>query len=148
MVLYTATDNPLAERRPDIGINIIFIFFSIWLYKSRNGGYLHFYEAFSIGFLANIIGAFITGLSIYSFVKFIDPSPFENWITQGKAYIVSQKEALSVFLNEESFKLQLEAFDNAQPYQIILDDLMFKQLAIIAVTLISMALIKRRPEAS
>ncbi|MFT4735699.1 MAG: hypothetical protein ACI9K1_002663, partial [Arcticibacterium sp.] len=94
----------------------------------------------SIGFLTNLIGTLFSGISIYLFVKLIDPSPFETWISAGKAFIIERKEELSKFLNEESFKLQLEAFDNAMPYQIILDDLLFKQFAIVAIMLISMAL--------
>jgi len=133
-MLYTGDNNPLSQRRPDIGINVLMIFLSIWLYRSRNGGFIHFYEAFSIGFLTNIIG------TLYLFVKLIDPSPFETWISTGKAFIIERKEELSKFLNEESFNLQLEAFDTAMPYQIILDDLLFKQFAIVAIMLISMAL--------
>ena len=139
-MLYTGDNNPLSQRRPDIGINVLMIFLSIWLYRSRNGGFIHFYEAFSIGFLTNIIGTLFSGISIYLFVKLIDPSPFETWISTGKAFIIERKEELSKFLNEESFNLQLEAFDTAMPYQIILDDLLFKQFAIVAIMLISMAL--------
>ncbi len=143
LVLYSASDNPLKERRPDVGINILFIFLAIWIYKRRNGTYLHFYEGFSIGFLTNIIAALVCGLSIYAFVKWIDPAPFTAWITQGKQFIIDQKDSLDAFLNEESYNLQLKAFDNAKPYQIIFDDLMFKQFAIIAIMLISMALRKQ-----
>ena len=139
-MLYSGDENPLSQRRPDIGINILLIFLAIWLYKSRNGGFLHFYEGFSIGFLTNIIGTLFSGISIYLFVKIIDPAPFDTWISSGKAFIIDRKEELSKFLNEESFKLQLDAFDKAMPYQIILDDLLFKQFAIVAIMLISMAL--------
>jgi hypothetical protein len=143
LMLYAGNENPLELRRPDLGINILLIFLAIWFYKSRNGGFIHFYEGFSIGFLTNIIGALTSGVAIYLFVKFIDPTPFQNWIRNGKQFLIDQKEALSTILNEESFKLQLEAFDKAQPYQIILDDLMFKQFAIVAIMLISMALRKQ-----
>ncbi|MFT5886632.1 MAG: hypothetical protein ACI9IP_003100, partial [Arcticibacterium sp.] len=30
-MLYTGDDNPLSQRRPDIGINVLMIFLSIWL---------------------------------------------------------------------------------------------------------------------
>jgi len=143
LMLYAGNENPLELRRPDLGINILLIFLAIWFYKIRNGGYIHFYEGFSVGFLTNLIGSFISGLAIYLFVKFIDPLPFQNWISHGKEFLIDQKEALSSFLNEESFKLQLEALDKAQPYQIILDDLMFKQFAIVAIMLISMAMRKQ-----
>lgn len=140
LMLYSGNDNPLQSRRPDIVINILLIFLAIWFFRSRNNGTLHFYEGFSIGFLTNIIASLFTGSAIYFFVKFVDPSPFQNWISAGKQFLIDQKTSLDKFLNEESFKLQLESFDNAMPYQIILDDLMFKQFAIVAIMLISMAL--------
>ena len=143
LMLYAGNENPLELRRPDLGINVLLIFLAIWFYKNRNGGYIHFYEGFSIGFLTNVIGALVSGTAIYLFVKFIDPVPFTNWISHGKEFLIDQKEALSSILNEESFKLQLEAFDDAKPYQIILDDLMFKQFAIVAIMLISMAMRKQ-----
>lgn len=143
-MLYAGEVNPLQNRRPDIVINILLIFLAIWFYKSRNGGYIHFYEGFTIGFLTNIIAALFTGLAIYCFIKWIDPTPFESWISEGKDFLISRKEELSKFLNEESYKLQLESFDKAKPYQVILDDLMFKQFAIVAIMLISMALRKQR----
>ncbi|UBM59820.1 DUF4199 domain-containing protein [Marinilongibacter aquaticus] len=146
IMLYMGNDNPLQQRRPDVGINILFIFLAVFLYKRRQGGYLHFYEGFSIGFLTNLIAALTTGTLIYGFVKWIDPAPFQNWIRDGKQFLIDQKEALSNVLNEESFKLQMQAFDNAKPYQIILDDLMFKQFAIIAIMLIAMALRRQSPQ--
>ncbi|WP_341227493.1 DUF4199 domain-containing protein [uncultured Arcticibacterium sp.] len=144
LMLYAGEVNPLQNRRPDIVINVLIIFLAIWFYKSRNGGFIHFYEGFTIGFLTNLIAALVTGLAIYCFIKWIDPTPFESWISGGKEFLIGRKEELSKFLNEESYKLQLEAFDKAKPYQVILDDLMFKQFSIVAIMLISMALRKQR----
>src|SRR5690606_31263490 len=86
LMLYAGNENPLRERRPDIGINILFIFLAIWIYKRRQKGILHFYEGFSVGFLTNIIASFVTGVSIYIFIKWVDPRPFQNWISIGKQF--------------------------------------------------------------
>lgn len=143
LILYTGTDDPLSGRRPDVGINILIIFLAIWLFKQRNGGYLHFYEGFSIGFITNLVAALLNGLLIYSFIKWIDPSPMDNMISNGIKFLHDQKEAVDKFLSEENFKLQIKSLQEAKPYQIILDELMFKQFAIIGITLISMALRKQ-----
>ncbi|MGR3809898.1 DUF4199 domain-containing protein [Jiulongibacter sp. NS-SX5] len=141
--IYAVDDNPLIKKRPDIGINILFIFLATWIYKKRRKGYLHFYEGFSIGFLTNLIAALFSGLAIYLFLKFYDIQPYLNWNAYSKQFLLEQKEALDTVLNEESFNLQLKSFDEIKPYRVILDDLMFKQFAIVAIMLISMALRKQ-----
>lgn len=140
IALYLSDPNPLNIRRPDIGFNIIFVFVGIWYFKRRSGGILHFYEGFSIGFLINIVAALISGIAIYLFITLYDASPFDMWIKEGVRFLENQKESLDTILNEESFNLQVQALKDAKPYQIILDELMFKQLGIIAISLISMAL--------
>lgn len=143
LAMYFSFDNPLSLRRPDLGINVIFIFFAIWYYKKQMGGFLHFYEGFSIGFLTNIIGAFISGILIYLFIEFIDLKPFTTWILEGKLLLIKQKDTFGKILNDESFRRQLLSFDNAKPYQLFLDELMFKQLAIIFISLMSMVMRKQ-----
>lgn len=138
--LYLSDPNPLNIRRPDIGFNIIFIFVGIWYFKRRNGGILHFYEGFSIGFVINIVAALISGVAIYLFLTFYDMTPFQTWLDEGVRFLESRKDSLDEVLNEESFNLQVQALREAKPYQVIFDELMFKQLGIIAISLISMAL--------
>ena len=143
LMMYAIDDNPLIKKRPDIGINILFIFLAIWIFKRRRNGYLHFYEGFSIGFLTNLTAALVSGISIYLFLKFYDIQPYLNWNLYSKQFLMEQKEALDSVINEETFKLQLKSFDEVKPYRVILDDLMFKQFAIVAIMLISMALRKQ-----
>lgn len=78
LVMYFLNPNPLALRRPDLGINIIFIGVAIWYYKRENGGYLHFYEGFSLGFLTNIIAALLTGVLIFYFCNMWMCVPSKN----------------------------------------------------------------------
>ncbi|WP_304234659.1 DUF4199 domain-containing protein [Jiulongibacter sediminis] len=143
LMMYAVDDNPLIKKRPDIGINILFIFLAIWIFKRRRNGYLHFYEGFSIGFLTNLIAALFSGIAVYLFLKFYDIQPYLNWNSYSKQFLIEQKEALDSVINEETFKLQLKSFDEIKPYRVILDDLMFKQFAIVAIMLISMALRKQ-----
>lgn len=145
--LYNISENPLGVRRPDIGFNIIFIFIAIAFYRRNNGGYLHFYEGVSVGFLVNLFGSIVTGVGIYLFVILFDNQPFASWTDAGIKLLYDQKETFDVLLNADNFERQVDSLRNAKPYQLILDEIMFKQFSIVPITLISMALRKRRPGA-
>jgi Protein of unknown function (DUF4199) len=142
LAFYALTSNPLMIKRPDIGINIILIWAGIWYFKRYNGGVLHFYQGFSIGFLINIIGALVSGVLIYLFIEFVDIAPYNAWIAESKALLLRDKEAFTKIMNPENFKRQLVSLENSKTYQVILDDLMFKQLAIIPLGLLTMAMRK------
>ncbi len=142
IVLYNLRVNPLNSRRADIGINIILIWAAIWYFKRFRGGLIHFYEAFSIGFLTNFFAAIISGSLIYLFIEFYDYEPFVIWVLEGKALMLKEKETFSKILNDRTFRQQLLSFDKLKPIQIITDELMFKQLAIIPISLLSMAMRK------
>ena len=143
--LYNLSPNPLGVRRPDIGFNIMFVFIAIAFYRRNNSGYLHFYEGVSVGFLANLLGSVLTGLGIYLFVKFYDGTPFTAWTEAGVKLLYDQKETFDILLSPENFDGQVKSLQNAKPYQLILDEIMFKQFSIIPIALISMALRKIRP---
>lgn len=140
--LYATKTNPLALRRPDIGINIIMIWAAIWYFKRFNGGYLHFYEAFSIGFLTNIIAALVSGVLVYLFIEYVDAKPFVEWMMHGKALLLKDKELFEKMLNEKSYQQSLLSFDTQKHSVIITDDLIFKQIAIVAISLLGMAMRK------
>ncbi|OYU66792.1 MAG: hypothetical protein CFE22_07460 [Cytophagaceae bacterium BCCC1] len=142
LAMYSTKPNPLALRRPDIGINVIMIWASIWYFKRNNGGYLHFYEAFSIGFLTNIIGALISGILVYLFIEFIDDKPFIDWMIHGKSLLLKDKEMFEKILNEKSYRQSLISFDTQKHSVIITDDLLFKQIAIVAISLFGMSMRK------
>jgi hypothetical protein len=145
IALYLSNPNPLSIRRPDLGINIIFIFTSIFAFKKRNGGILHFYEGFSVGFLTNIIAALFTGVSLYLFISYFDAAPFTAWIESGIEFLKLEKDNnLSEVLTEETFKTQISSLQNAKPYQLIFDELMFKQIGIIAISLCTLAMRKHK----
>lgn len=145
LAMYFSIENPLNSRRPDIGISIIFIAAAIWYYRRSRGGFLHFYEGFSIGFLTNIISALLTGILLYLFVTIIDGAPFDQWLEGSKQMLINDRERSKELMNEETYQNLLKSFEVRNPSVIIFDELMFKQLAIIAVSLLSMALRKLKP---
>ena len=76
------------------------------------------------------------------FIEFIDATPFTEWMVNGKALLIKDKEMFQKMLNEKSYRQSLLSFDNQKHSVIIYDDLMFKQVAIIAISLFSMAMRK------
>ena len=145
LVMYFLNPNPLALRRPDLGINIIFIGVAIWYYKRENGGYLHFYEGFSLGFLTNIIAALLTGVLIFLFLQYVDVRPFEEWTAWSKNLLLTDRERSKELMNEQTFQQLLKSFEEKSPAVIIGDELIFKQIAIVACTLFSMGMRKIKP---
>lgn len=143
--LYNISPNPLGVRRPDIGFNIMMIFISLAFFRRNNGGYLHFYEGVSVGFLVNMFGAILTGIGIYLFVVFYDETPLTAWTEGGVKEMYANKETFDTLLDQGNFDRTIASLKNAKPYQLILDEIMFKQFSIIPITLISMALRKQRP---
>lgn len=143
--LYNLSPNPLGVRRPDIGFNIMLIYIAIAFYRRNNEGYLHFYEGVSVGFLINLAGSILTGIGIYLFVIYFDNVPFTTWTTEGIKEMYTNKETFDTILDQGNFDRTIDSLKNAKPYQLIIDEIMFKQFCIIPITLISMALRKQRP---
>jgi Protein of unknown function (DUF4199) len=142
LAFYKLKPNPLSYYKLDLGIVVILVWAAIWYFKRFNGGILHFYQAFSIGFLTNIVAALLSGILIYLFIVYVDIQPFTNWIADSKAILLKDKEPFEKIMNEANFKRQLVSLDNSKPYVIILDVLMFKQFAIIPIGLLSMVMRK------
>lgn len=144
--LYFITKNPLSERRPDIVFNILFLFTAIYLVKKERGGYLHFYEGVSVGFMVNLFASLVTGLFLFFFLEFVDGVPFRTKVAHEIAFLIKDRVRTKEFLTDESFQVLLNSIKNAKPYQLILDELMYKQVCIVPITLLSLVLRKQRPQ--
>jgi hypothetical protein len=142
LALRAVHPNPLLVRRPDIGINVILIWAAIWYYKRFQGGFLHFYEGFSIGFVTNVVAALFTGILLFIFCTFVDQTVFQTWISSSKDILLKDKDTFVKIMNEDNFNRQLSSLSNSKPYILILDDFMFKQLAIVPISLLTMIMRK------
>lgn len=138
LIMYFSLDDPLANRRPDLGLNIIMIGAAIWYFRRKNNGYIHFYQGFSVGFLTNLIAALLSGILIFLFLQFVDYKPFETWLANSKQMLIEDRPRSQELMDEKTYQALLKSFDNKSAALIILDELVFKQLAVIAVTLFSM----------
>ncbi|MGL4631662.1 MAG: DUF4199 domain-containing protein [Leadbetterella sp.] len=128
--------------RADLGLQGILIWASIWYFKRNNGGELHFYHGFSIGFITNIVGALVCGFLLFVLFEFVNPEGFLNYIKYNLSVLEAGKADLEKFWNAQNFKNALEANRNTRPHVFILDQLGFKQLLIPVITLVTLALRK------
>jgi hypothetical protein len=135
-------------KAPAFGINIIFIIVAVWTYRATNGGVLSFTEGFSIGFMTNLFAALITAICFFIFVQFIDSQWGNNqsimlWVKENIAGIEKIREAhITNFGKEEYDNLLIQAKEIPSAGYVFLDELVKKQLCIVAITII--ALIFRR----
>jgi hypothetical protein len=72
LVLYFLKIQPLSKniRVPDFGLYIIMMATATWYYRQRVGkGLLHLWEALTICYVVNSMGALLTGWLIYGFQR-------------------------------------------------------------------------------
>jgi hypothetical protein len=133
-------------KAPAYGINIIFIFISIWYYRIKNDGLLSFGEGVVLGFFTNLIAAFLTGLVLYLFVQLIDAQPLTLWVNENLKSVEMMKEIHIKQFSQESFdKLLTQSKLPISPSTVFFDEITKKQLCIVAVTLISVILRRHLP---
>ena len=106
---------------------------------------MHFYEGFSVGFLTNLIAALLSGILIFVFLQFIDIHPFTTWMEESKQMLLNDRERSKDIMSEEMFQTLIKSFDGKSPSMIIFDELIYKQIAIVAITVFSMAMRKIKP---
>lgn len=128
---------------PAFGINIIFIIVATWVYRANNAGTLSFTEGFSIGFLTNLFGALITAIIFYLFIQLID-IPYGNnqsimlWVQENiKGIELIKERHIKDFGVDAYNSLLKQAQEIPSAGYVFIDELLKKQICIIAITIIS-----------
>lgn len=141
--LYFLNITPLGNHKVlDFGIHIIAMAAAVWYYRRRVGnGLLHLWEALSICYVVNTVGAIITGWLIYFFIEYIDPSVFTQYLDDMRRLIVSTKGQLVKELGKAKYESLLRGVDQIRPADLITDELSKKTvLAVLPVLIISLLL--------
>lgn len=139
--LYAMGIVPLGNNKVlDMGIHVIMIAGACWYFRKRIGnGYLHLWEALTIGYVVNTIAAFINGWLIYLFITYIDPSVFSNYLAEMGSLLEQGREDLVKNIgNAEYLKMftSIQAMDSSE---IITDEISKKTvMAIIPILIISL----------
>ncbi|MEO6284707.1 MAG: DUF4199 domain-containing protein [Dyadobacter sp.] len=139
--LYLMDIVPLGNNKIlDFGIHIILIAGACWYYRKKVGnGFLHLWEALTIGYVVNTIGALIAGWLIYFFVTYIDPSVFTNYLDEMKTLMLAGKTELVKNIGEPEFVKMYNGVGSMERSEIIMDEVSKKTvMAIIPILVISL----------
>lgn len=132
---------PLGNHKVlDIGIHVILICGACWYYRKRIGnGFLHLWEALTIGYVVNFVGAFINGWLIYLFITYVDPSVFTSYVTEMLQLLNDGKAALIKDIKEPEFLKMYKEIQEMQPSVVIKDEVVKKLvMGIIPILIISL----------
>jgi hypothetical protein len=134
---------PLGNHKVfDIGIHMILIAGACWFYRKNVGnGFLHLWEALTIGYVVNCVGALINGWLIYLFITFIDPEIFTKYTAEMISLLNGGKAQLVKDLTEAEFLKMYKEVQSMQPSVVIKDEVSKKMLmGIIPILVISLIL--------
>lgn len=145
LLLYFVEENPLSNKIAPLGAQFILVLYAILHFKRKNGGYLHFYEGFSIGFLSNLLASLLGGILIYAFLEVIDMEPFEVWIRESVAFLLEDRESKKEIMSDNAFRAMLTAVKNSKPSTVILDRVMAAFWLVFPIGLFCMVMRKIKP---
>jgi Protein of unknown function (DUF4199) len=146
LMLYWLGYTPLGNKKlPDIGFNIILTAGAIWMYKRKNNGYIHTWEAISIGYLSNLIAIFISAILIFLFLKFIDQNVLNQYIKEMVLLIEKSKEEHIKTFNEASYNSLLAKIKLTTMSDIFWDEIVKKSIFLVIPIFIMSAVFRKIP---
>ncbi|MGA0559050.1 DUF4199 domain-containing protein [Larkinella sp. VNQ87] len=141
LVLYATGVVPLGNVRvPDFGFQIIMMVTAVWYYRKYIGkGFLHLWEALTICYVVNTVGALLTAWLIYFFVKYIDPTVFTRYLEDMRQLLISTKGRLVDTVGQAEYLKALKNIDQITPETLVGDEISKKTvLAVLPVLIISL----------
>lgn len=145
LLMYFIIENPLGNKTAPLGLQVIIILLGIWYFKRKNGGYLHFYEGFTIGLVGNFLAAALSGLLIFAFLEIADMTPFKTWISESISFLIADRPSKKEIMSDEAFEKMLDSLKNSTTSSVIFDRLMASFWAIFPIGLFCMAMRKVKP---
>lgn len=141
--------NPLLDMRHfffDLGVFFLFIYFSGKEFKDyRNGGFLHFWQGISIGFVVIIPSVIIFSIVFY-FVFNAYPELLEAYKDGAKAMLVEGKDLYLDKFSEEQYEQQLAAVDKETTVRLLISTFWKKIIAGFLITPIVAIILRKKPK--
>jgi len=126
-------------------ITPVAIFLAIKFYKEySNNGYLSFAEGMSVGFVAYMLEAIISLVGIW-LVLLVHPDLFDRISDSKLAVLSNSKETIVAQVGESSFDLTLESIRNMVPWDIALNDALWKIIPGLFFTIILSIILRKNP---
>lgn len=124
----------------DLGIHFILMMAACWYYRKNIGlGMLHLWEALTICYVVNCVGAFLLGWLIYGFVALIDPSIFVAYLNEMTQLLIAGKAELVKTIGNADYQKMLNDMKETKPETLITDEISKKTvISIIPILIISL----------
>ncbi len=130
----------------DIVLFSIFVGFAAREYKSlEKGGYLHFWEGMSIGFLVYSIAILTFVLSLYVYF-FIQPEALQDYESAALAYYEMKRETFEREFGKDMYQSALEDVRNVTVSQLIWGAALKKLFAAFLVTPVMSIILRKKPK--
>ncbi|TXE03625.1 DUF4199 domain-containing protein [Algoriphagus aquimarinus] len=126
-------------------ITPIAIFLAIKFFKEySNNGYLSFAEGMSVGFVAYMLEAIISLGGIW-LVLLINPDLFDQVKISKLDVLATNRESIVAQVGENSFDMTLESIKNMVPWDIALNDALWKIIPGLFFTIIISIILRKNP---
>lgn len=132
---------PLGNNKVlDLGIHFILMIAACWYYRKNIGlGMLHLWEALTICYVVNCVGAFLLGWFIYGFVTLVDPAIFTSYLDEMNQLLISGKDKLVETIGMADYQKMLVDNKLTKPETLITDEISKKTvISIIPILIISL----------
>lgn len=104
----------------------VVVFLSIKFFKDyTNGGLLSFAEGMSVGFVAYTLLGLISGLGIW-LILLLSPDLFQVILDSKLAVLADNRELVVSQVGEKSFETTLESVQKMSPWDVALNDALWK----------------------
>ncbi|SFB61600.1 DUF4199 domain-containing protein [Algoriphagus aquimarinus] len=126
-------------------ITPVAIFLAIKFFKEySNTGYLSFAEGMSVGFVAYMLEAIISLVGIW-LILLIHPDLFDQVKLSKLSVLANSKESIVAQVGENSFDMTLESIKNMIPWDIALNDALWKIIPGLFFTIIISIILRKNP---
>lgn len=145
LFLYFVGLAPLSNIRVlDMGVFVILISGANWYYRKKAGnGFMHLWEALTIGYVVICIAAIINGWLIYLFVTYVDPSVFTDYISNSLHLLTEGRKTQLSYLSQSEFMDVYRKTQLDKPSILITDEIS-KKLLIGVIPILIISLIFRK----
>ncbi|WP_370089551.1 DUF4199 domain-containing protein [Ekhidna sp.] len=141
--------NPLLDSRHfwfDLGVYFLFIFFAGKEYKDfRNGGYLHFWQGISIGFIVFIPAIILFGGVLLVMLN-IDDAILEAYKEGAEALLKSNEDFYKEELGEELLNERYTDIASMTPTQLIQMTFRNKLFSAFLITPVVAIILRKKPK--
>ncbi|TDE11108.1 DUF4199 domain-containing protein [Dyadobacter psychrotolerans] len=147
LTLYVVGIAPLSNVRVmDMGVFAILIAGACWYYRKKfRNGFLHLWEALTIGYVVLCIAAIINGWLIFLFVSYVDPGVFADYISSNLQLLTDGRKTQLNYLSDNEFLEIFKRTQNDKP-SILIKDEISKKLLIGIIPILIISLIFRKQD--